>query len=74
MSEAYSLFLLRKHLITGKKLIFLMIDGGRGLRGNVDSMGDAISKRGSSGVYLRARSVRDGECGQGSCECGMRLI
>ena len=49
-------------------------DGRRGLRGDVDSVGDAISKRGSIGIYLRARSVRDRQCGQGSCECGMRLI
>jgi hypothetical protein len=35
---------------------------------------DAISKRGSGGIYLRARSIQDGQCGQGSCQCGMRLI
>jgi len=46
----------------------------RGLRGDVDGIGDTISKRGSNGSYLRACSVRDGQCGQGSCECGMRLI
>ena len=50
------------------------VDGRRGLRGDVDSIGDAISKRGSSGIYLRARSARDGQCGQGGCECGMHLI
>ena len=50
------------------------VDVRRGLRGDVDGIGDTISKRGSNGSYLRACSVRDGQCGQGSCECGMRLI
>ena len=50
------------------------VDVRRGLRGGVDGIGDTISKRGSNGSYLRACSVRDGQCGQGSCECGMRLI
>ena len=50
------------------------VDVRRGMRGDVDGVGDTISKRGSSGMYLRSRSVRDGQCRQGSCECGMRLV
>ncbi len=46
------------------------VDVRRGLRGDVDGVGDTISR----GIYLRARSVRDDQCGQGSCECGMRLV
>jgi hypothetical protein len=41
------------------------VDVRRGLRGDVDGVGDTISKHGSSGIYLRACSVRDGQCGQG---------
>jgi len=40
------------------------VDVRRGLRGDFDGVGDTISKRGTSGIYLRPRSVRDGQCGQ----------